>query len=87
MPAGSCEAGAIGAGALDTDPADVAEASQPGDELAIAARRGLERVDTEDAAVGVDGCGDVELGVGVDTAGDGDRGVLYDGHCHPFQSL
>jgi hypothetical protein len=81
------EAGAIGAGALDTDHADVTEAGQPRNQAAIAARRGLERVDTEDAAVGVDGCSDMELGVGVDTAGDGDRGVLYDGHGHPFQSL
>src|SRR6056297_1271646 len=80
----SSEAGTIGAGALDTDQADLTEACQPGDQATEAAHGGVERLDAEDAAVGVDGCGDVELEVSVDTAGDGDRGVLYDGHCHPF---
>jgi hypothetical protein len=78
------EAGTIGAGALDTDQADLTEAGQPRNQAAIAARRGLEGLDTEDAAVGVNRGSDVELEVGVDTASDGDRGVLYDGHCHPF---
>jgi hypothetical protein len=81
------EAGTIGAGALDTDQTDVTEPGQSRDQAAIAARRGLEGLDTEDAAVGIHRSGNTELGVVVDIAGDGDRGVLRDGHGHPVQSL
>ena len=82
MPA---DAGAVRAGALDTDQADRPEARKPPHEVLVAMGGGVELLDAEHSAVGVDGGCNMEVEVGVDAAGDGDRGVLYDGHCHPFQ--
>jgi hypothetical protein len=78
------EAGAIGASALDPDPLDRPEPSQPADELGVTGTSGRERFDAEDTAIRVDGGSDVEVEVGVDPTGDLGL-ILYDGHCHPFR--
>ena len=75
------EAGAIGPGSLDTDDVYLAEAAQSGEQAPIAAERRLERLDSEERAVVVQGRGDVGVEVCVDTSGDPQ---WQGGHCHPF---
>ena len=78
------EAGAIRAGALDTNPLDRPEPLQSGNELGVAGTSGRERLNAEHAAVRVDNSRNVEVEVGVDPTGD--LGVILDdGHCHPFR--
>jgi hypothetical protein len=72
----------VGAGALDTDPAQRAERTEPFVQLDEPGRCRRERLDTEHAAVGVNHGGDMNVEVGVYPASDLAR--LYDGHRHPF---
>ena len=55
------QAGPIGAGALNTDPIERAERSQPGVQLGEPGRRRRERLDTEHPAVGVNRGGNVNV--------------------------
>ena len=73
------QAGAVGAGALDTNPQDRAEGTQPGQEILVASGRGAELLDAEQATDRIQrGC-HVGVEVGVHTPDDG-AGGLYDGH-------
>jgi hypothetical protein len=76
------QAGPIGTGAFHPDPAQRAEAAQPGVQVGEPAGGRRERLDAECAAVGVERGGDVNIEVGVNPAGD--WVCLYDGHSHPF---
>lgn len=74
------ESGAVGAGAFDTDAADVAEGAHPGEQGAVAGAGGGERFGVQDVVVGVDHGGDVQVFVGVHAADD-DAGSGWDaGH-------
>jgi hypothetical protein len=64
------EAGAVAAGALDTDQFERTEAAQPPEQTAIARRGGLEGLHTQQATAVVQRGGDVHVEVGVDTSGD-----------------
>lgn len=64
------EAGAVGAGALDTHQVDLTEGSQPSEQPAVAGRCGLEGLHAEQATAMVQGGRDVHVEVGVDTSGD-----------------
>lgn len=77
------EAGAVGAGPLDTDAQHRPERTEPRDQPGVASLGGRKRVDAEHATDLVDNCCDVHLQVGVDTSGDTTL-LLYDGHGHPF---
>jgi hypothetical protein len=73
------ETGAVGAGPLDADPEDRAEAGQPGHQLLVAGRGGGELLDPTQAADGVQSGSHMEVQVCVHAADDGATG-LYDGH-------
>jgi hypothetical protein len=72
---------AIGAGALDTDELELAEAAQPGKQPPVARRDRRERLDAEEAAGVVERGGDVHIQMRVDPGGDPQ---WQDGHRHPF---
>ena len=76
------QAGTVGAGALDTDPAQRAEAAQPGVQLAEPGGRRWERPDAKQPAIAVHGGGDMSVEMGVHPTSD--LTCLYDGHGHPF---
>ena len=52
------------------DQLDLTEAAQPAEQVAVAVRGGVERLDTEQGAAFIERGGDVDIEVGVDTAGD-----------------
>ena len=76
------DAGPIGARALHTDLADLAEGLQPGQQGRVAVGVGPERLGAEQATDLVQDGGHMDLPVGVDATGDGARG-FYDGHAIP----
>ena len=75
--------GAIGTGALDTDPADRSKFAQPARPRALARASRRERGDTEDTAVRVQRRHHMGIQMRVDSARDQAR-RLYDGHAIPF---
>ena len=80
------QAGAVGAGALDSDPAQPPERAHPGQQCGVSGGRCGELLGAHDPADRVDHGGGVGVGVGVDTAGDlADRRVLgcNGGHRRP----
>jgi hypothetical protein len=77
------DASPIGTRALHADLRDVAKGLEPGEQLCVSARVGLERPGPEQASDLVEGGGHVDLSVGVDASGDGARS-FYDGHVIPF---
>ena len=58
----------IGAGALDPDPIDDTERTQPRRQREMPGRCRRERLDAEHTAVGVDDSGDVNVQMCIDTA-------------------
>jgi hypothetical protein len=64
------EAGAVAAGALDAHEIDLAVASQPAEQTAVAGRGGLKRLHTEQTTAVVQHGGDVHIEVSVDTSRD-----------------
>jgi hypothetical protein len=74
------ESCAVRTGALDTDPFDLAEAPQPGEQPAVAGGGGRERLDAEQPADGAEHGSDVDVEVGVDPADDA---IWHGGHRHP----
>jgi hypothetical protein len=64
------EPGAVAASALDTHELDLAEASQPAEQTAVAGRGGLKGLHTEQATAVVQHGGDVHVEMSVDTSGD-----------------
>src|SRR5688572_16173860 len=75
--------GAVGAGALDPDPGQLAEAGEPVVQVSVAGGCRRKRLDTQHTAVAVQSRRDMHIEVRVDTTGDRTR-ALYDGHRHPF---
>ena len=73
----------VGAGALDTDPGQRPERTQPGVQVGEPGGGRGERFDAQHATVGVQRGGDMNIEVGVHPTSD--RARLYDdGHRHPF---
>jgi hypothetical protein len=79
------QGGPIGAGALDADLGDVAEALEPAHKGFVAGRVGGEALCAEQPTQRVQRCSDMDVTMRVDTTGDPSRS-FYDGHGHPFLS-
>jgi hypothetical protein len=75
--------GAIGTGALDTNPADRSEFAQPARQRAVARAGRRERGHTEDSAVRVERRHHMAVQLRVDSTRDRAR-RLYDDHAIPF---
>jgi hypothetical protein len=75
--------GAIGTGALDTDPADRSEFAQPARQRAVTPASRRERGDTENTAVRVERRHHMGVQMRIDSARDRAR-RLYDGLAIPF---
>jgi hypothetical protein len=75
--------GAIGAGALDTDPADRSQLAHPARQRGVARAGRRERGDTQDTAVRVERRHHMGVQMRVDSARDRAR-RLNDGHAIPY---
>jgi hypothetical protein len=73
----------VGAGGLDADDADAAEALKPSQQRPIAVGRGREGADAEQAPVLVERRGVVRIGVGVDAARDQSARARHPVHAVP----
>ena len=82
-PQGPGQPGAIGARPFDTDLGHLAEALEPGQQGLVAGGIGLEGLDADQAAEGVEGCSDVGVEVGVDATRD-PWWSFYEGHRCPY---
>ena len=81
------ETGAVGARALDPDPHERPERSQPGRQLVLTGPGRLERFGAQQASDRVEHGRDVHIQVRVDATGHRPRRFCDDGHRHPFPSI
>ncbi len=77
------ECGAVAAGPLDTDSADLAEAAQPVEQLPVASCGGAELSGAQECAERVQGGRDVHVEVRVDAARDETCGCCESGQVRP----
>jgi hypothetical protein len=77
------QAGRVRAGRFHADPVDLAEASQPGEQLRIARSGHLERLGRQKRSAVVERCGVMGVGVRVDTADDAAALLVHALHCCP----